>query len=65
VLCPLTWARTKVLLEGVATGTVVEVVTDDDRSVRDLPVAAEAEGYAVLKAEPWGTTGAVVITIER
>lgn len=65
VPCPLTWARTKVFLEGAATGTVVEVVTDDDRSVRDLPAAAEAEGYAVLKTEPWGKTGAVAITIER
>jgi TusA-related sulfurtransferase len=43
----------------------VEVVTDDDRSARDLPAAAEAEGYAVLKTEPWGPTGAVAITIER
>jgi TusA-related sulfurtransferase len=54
-----------VVLEGVATGTIVEVVTDDVRSARDLPVAAEAEGYAVLKTEPWGAAGAVAITIER
>jgi TusA-related sulfurtransferase len=52
-------------LEGLATGTVVEVVTDDKRSARDLPAAAEAEGYAVVKTEPWGTATAVAITIER
>jgi TusA-related sulfurtransferase len=54
-----------VFLEGLATGTVVEVVTDDERSARDLPAAAEAEGYAVVKTEPWGTARAVAITIER
>jgi TusA-related sulfurtransferase len=52
-------------LEGLASGTVVEVVTDDERSARDLPAAAEAEGYAVAKTEPWGTGKTVVITIER
>jgi len=65
VPCPLTWARAKVFLEGLETGTVVEVVTDDERSARDLPAAAEAEGYAVVKTEPLGTTRAVAITIER
>jgi TusA-related sulfurtransferase len=61
----VTWARAKVFLEGLATGTVVEVLTDDDRSARDLPAAAEAEGHAVVKTEPWGTRGAIAITIER
>lgn len=63
--CPLTWARAKVFLEGSAPGSLVEVVTDDDRSARDLPAAAEAEGYVVIKTEPWGAAGAVAITIER
>lgn len=65
VPCPLTWARAKVLLEGLATGTKVEVVTDDERSARDLPAAAEAEGYAVVKTEPWGAAKTLIITIER
>ncbi|HET9063194.1 MAG TPA: sulfurtransferase TusA family protein [Candidatus Binatia bacterium] len=65
VPCPLTWARAKMFLEGLATGTVVEVVTDDERSARDLPAAAEAVGYGVVKTEPWGTAKAAVITIER
>jgi TusA-related sulfurtransferase len=47
--CPVNWARTKVRLEQVPRGTLVEVLVDDPRSERDLPVAAEAEGYAVLE----------------
>jgi TusA-related sulfurtransferase len=54
-----------VFLEGLASGIVVEVLTDDERSARDLPAAAEAEGYVVVKTEPWGTAKAVAITIER
>jgi TusA-related sulfurtransferase len=44
---------------------MVEVVTDDERSARDLPAAAEAEGYVVVTTEPWSLAKTVVITIER
>jgi tRNA 2-thiouridine synthesizing protein A len=53
--CPINWAKAKVRLESVARGTVVEVLVDDPRSRRDLPVAAEAEGYAVLEIEDLAT----------
>lgn len=52
-------------LAGLATGSVVEVLTDDERSARDLPPAAEAEGYVVVKTEPWDAAKTVAITIER
>ncbi len=42
-------------MEQVAPGTVVAVLVDDPRSERDLPVAAEAEGYAVLEIEAAAT----------
>jgi len=63
--CPLTWARAKVFLEGLTAGTLVEILTDDERSARDLPAAAEAEGYAVLETGPWEAAGVFKITIER
>jgi tRNA 2-thiouridine synthesizing protein A len=53
--CPVNWARAKVRLEEVARGTLVEVLVDDPRSERDLPAAAEAEGYAVLEVEAVAT----------
>jgi tRNA 2-thiouridine synthesizing protein A len=49
--CPVNWAKAKTVLEGVASGTLVEVLVDDPRSERDLPMAAEAEGHAVLEIE--------------
>ena len=52
--CPVNWAKAKTVLETVAIGTLVEVLVDDPRSERDLPVAAEAEGHAVLEVENVG-----------
>lgn len=49
VKCPLNWARAKVRLEQMRRHEVLELVLDDPRGVRDIPTAAEAEGYAVLE----------------
>jgi tRNA 2-thiouridine synthesizing protein A len=48
VKCPLNWARAKVRLEQMRRHEVLELLLDDPRGVRDIPTAAEAEGYAVL-----------------
>jgi TusA-related sulfurtransferase len=52
--CPLNWAHAKVRLEQMRRGEVLEVLIDDPRGVRDIPRAAEAEGYAVLEVRPAG-----------
>jgi TusA-related sulfurtransferase len=49
VKCPLNWARAKVRLEQMRRHEVLELMLDDPRGVRDIPAAAEAEGYAVLE----------------
>lgn len=61
--CPLSWARAKVLLEELQPGDVLTVLTDDPRAVRDMPGAAEIEGYMIVEVEtsPTGTR----IRIER
>lgn len=48
VKCPVSWARAKVVLEQMASGDVLELLVDDPRGARDIPRAAEAEGYAVI-----------------
>jgi TusA-related sulfurtransferase len=47
--CPLNWAHAKVRLEQMGRGERLELVLDDPRSARDIPRAAEAEGYAVIE----------------
>ena len=51
VPCPLAWAKTKVRLEGLPPGTLVDLLTDDPRTLRDLPRAAEASGHHVIDVE--------------
>jgi TusA-related sulfurtransferase len=54
IKCPLNWAYAKVKLEQMARGERLELTLDDPRGARDIPRAAEAEGYAVIDV---GRTG--------
>ena len=54
VPCPLSWARTKVRLETLGVGEELVVWIDDPKGARDIPRAAEAEGYAVDPAVEQG-----------
>ena len=48
VKCPLNWAKAKVRLEYLEPGDVLEVLINDPKGRRDIPRAAEAEGYAIV-----------------
>ena len=48
--CPLNWAKAKVRLEAIKRGEVLELRLDDPRGARDIPGAAEAEGYSVIES---------------
>jgi TusA-related sulfurtransferase len=51
VCCPLNWAQAKVHLEDLPRGAALELLIDDPKGARDIPRAAEAEGYAVVDVE--------------
>ncbi|HEV2171711.1 MAG TPA: sulfurtransferase TusA family protein [Candidatus Binatus sp.] len=63
VKCPLNWARAKVRLEQMMHGEVIELALDDPRGARDIPGAAEAEGYVVLESS--ARDGIFRLRIER
>ena len=48
VKCPLNWAKAKVRLEYLDQGDQLELVIEDPKGRRDIPRAAEAEGYAIV-----------------
>ena len=48
VKCPLNWAKAKVRLEDLERGDILELLIDNPKGRRDIPRAAEAEGYAVV-----------------
>jgi TusA-related sulfurtransferase len=54
IKCPLNWAHAKVRLERMARGQILELTLDDPRGARDIPRAAEAEGYSVLESSAKG-----------
>lgn len=63
VKCPLNWAHAKVRLEAMERGEILELVLDDPRGARDIPRAAEGEGYAILDARSAG--GVFHLRIEK
>lgn len=63
VPCPLSWAKAKVALYGLADGALLELTLDDPRGARDLPRAAEAEGHHVVSIQTGA--GRWVITLEK
>ena len=51
VKCPLNWAKAKVRLEYLDQGDQLALVIDDPKGRRDIPRAAEAEGYVIVEIE--------------
>jgi len=49
VPCPLSWAKAKVRIEALPRGEEIELLLDDPKAARDIPGAAEAEGFAVIE----------------
>ena len=61
VPCPLSWARAKVRVEQLANGASLELIVDDPKGARDIPRAAEAEGYAVIDVDRRTTEWHIII----
>ena len=47
VACPLSWARARVALDDLPRGDSLTLLLDETRALRDIPRAAESQGYAV------------------
>lgn len=50
--CPLTWVKTRIALERLATGEVLELFLSEGEPLDNVPRSAEQEGHAVLSREP-------------
>ncbi len=64
IKCPLNWAHAKVRLEQMTPTQVLELILDDPRGFRDIPIAAEAEGCSILAREAL-TDGTFLLRIEK
>jgi adenylyltransferase/sulfurtransferase len=50
--CPITWVKTRIALERLQLGDVLEVLLHEGEPLRNLPGSAAEEGHRVLVAEP-------------
>ena len=56
-VCPMTYVRTKLGLESIEPGEVLEVLIRGEEPLRNVPRSAQEEGHEVLslEAKPGGT----------
>ncbi len=50
-VCPITYVRTKIKLESMAQGAVLEILLSGDEAVRGVPRSAQEDGHRVLALE--------------
>jgi tRNA 2-thiouridine synthesizing protein A len=62
-VCPMTFVRTKLRLERMRPGEILNVRLRGDEPLRNVPKAASEEGHAILAIEAGGD--AHIITIRR
>jgi tRNA 2-thiouridine synthesizing protein A len=53
-VCPMTYVRTKLALEALEVGAVLEVWLTGDEPLKNVPRNAREEGHEVLVLEPRG-----------
>ena len=51
VLCPINFVKTKLKLEMMEDGQVLEVTLDDGEPMRNVPRSLKADGHKIIKVE--------------
>lgn len=63
-VCPMTYVRVKLALEGLPDGAVLEVLLTGAEPLKNVPRSAREEGHQVLSQEP-APAGAVRLMIRK
>lgn len=51
VVCPLNFVKTKVKLEAMRDGEILEVLLDDGEPIQNVPRSIKEEGHKIVKVE--------------
>jgi len=51
VPCPLNYVRTKLKLETMQTGDILEVILDDGQPTKNVPLSLKQDGHEILIQE--------------
>ena len=65
VLCPINFVRTKLELEELEAGELLEVTLDDGEPMRNVPRSVKAEGHRIVRVEKLGAGEAYRLLIQR
>ncbi len=63
-VCPLNFVKTKLVLEGLETGQVLEVVLDSGEAIQNVPRSVKDEGHKIIKVQKL-ENGAFSLLIEK
>ena len=63
-VCPMTYVRTKLALEALEVGQVLEVRLRGEEPRRNVPASAQEEGHAVLALNPQ-EDGSMVLLLRK
>jgi len=61
VICPMNFVKTKLKLEEMGEGQILEVILDDGEPIRNVPRAVKEEGHEIVKVEKLGRTFKLLI----
>lgn len=61
VMCPLNFVKTKLALEELAVGELLEITIDEGDAMLNVPRSVKEEGHKILKVIPLGETYRILI----
>ncbi len=61
VTCPINFVKTKLALDELETGDLMEVILDEGEAMLNVPRSLKDEGHKIVKVEPLGETFRVLI----
>ncbi len=61
VSCPMNFVKTKVALEELEKGDLLEVILDEGDAILNVPRSVKDEGHQIIKVENMGTNFKVTI----
>lgn len=61
VVCPLNFVKTKLAIETLSAGELLEIILDEGDAMLNVPRSLKEEGHRIVKVTPLGETYSVVI----
>ncbi len=61
VLCPINFVKTKLKLEMLDAGQILEVILDDGEPIRSVPRSIKEEGHKIIKVENFDNSYRILV----